>query len=70
MKFTGYCRYRTRTNLECLGDVSFNALETGFFLSRSAFVSNVTEGEWIFVKFAGYIEHDTRNSSLDCFTSD
>ena len=31
------------------------------------YVSNITEGEWIFMTFSVYVGHDTGNNWLDCF---
>ena len=50
-----------------LGMLRLTGLERGF--SASVFVSNITEGELIFVKFSGYVEHDSRNNWLKCFIS-
>ena len=42
-----------KINLEHLGDDAINPLDTDFYLfSESGFVSNITEGEYIFIKLS------------------
>ena len=38
-----------------------------FSIFLSVFVSNIMEGDWIFMNFLGYIRHDTRRNRLDFF---